>query len=305
MIKFLNFDIIDPVKWDEVISQSQFPTVFATFQFLSIGCPTGALIVDDYETVIPLPYKSKFWVRYIYSPPFVSRLGVFSKSTLDASEIARLLKEIPTSFVLTELLLNQSNSMNDAQLFPSYQLSLDRPFETIYPLFSENTKRNIKSSLKNDLNYSSHVTIEETIALFQENRGKDLENPIPDSHYNVLLKLAKHAEKAQILDKIAVHNSEGILLAAALFLQDHQRVWFWFSGRNNTYSDQKGMFYLLQEYIKLHSDQNLIFDFNGSKNPNIARFYRGFGAEEYSYPFYTNYNPILNPFIKGYKFIFK
>ena len=43
------------------------------------------------------------------------------------------------------------------------------------------------------------------------------------------------------------------------------------------------MFYLINEVIKKYSQQDLIFDFEGSDNESLARFYKGFGGYETSY----------------------
>ena len=42
-----------------------------------------ALILNDYETVFPLPIKSKFGFTYLSQPPFTSQLGAFGKLNLD------------------------------------------------------------------------------------------------------------------------------------------------------------------------------------------------------------------------------
>lgn len=306
MIQFVTSDHIDPKRWDDAIYSSQFPTIFASYQFLSISCRTwGALMDKEYLILVPLPYNVKFGVHYIYTPPFISRLGVFSKKNIKSPEICEILNQIPSKFVLKELILNQCNDLDKGTMFTSYQLSLESSFETIYSSFSSNTKRNIKDATSKSLTYSDHVEIEEVIQLFKNNRGKELSKKIPQNHYDILSKLAQHAENNTLLDRVAVHNAQGVLVAAALFLKDQDRIWFWFSGRNNEYADQKGMFFLINEYLKQHSNRKVILDFNGSNNPNIARFYAGFGSQKYTYPLYQRYNSFINPFIKVYKYIIK
>lgn len=306
MIQFVTSDHIDPKRWDDAIYSSQFPSIFATYQFLSLSCKTwGALIDETYQTLIPLPYNVKFGVHYIYTPPFISRLGIFSSKSIDQQDILGMLSQIPSKFVLKELILNQCNDLDTGNLFTSYDLSLNSSFDTLYSSFSSNTKRNIKDAETKGLTYSDHVEIEEVIQLFKQNRGKELSKKIPQNHYDILITLAKLAEKNDLLDKVAVRNSQGVLIAAALFLKDQDRIWFWFSGRNNEFADQKGMFFLINEYIKQHTNQQIILDFNGSNNPNIARFYAGFGSQKYTYPFYQSFNSFINPFIKVYKYIIK
>jgi hypothetical protein len=40
------------------------------------------------------------------------------------------------------------------------------------------------------------------------------------------------------------------------------------------------MFFLVDEFIRDHSGQDLVLDFEGSSNPKLARFYMGFGSKE-------------------------
>jgi len=41
--------------------------------------------------------------------------------------------------------------------------------------------------------------------------------------------------------------------------------------------------FLINNYIEKNSNSNMIFDFEGSNNEALARFYRGFGAKEFHY----------------------
>lgn len=61
---------IDFEKWDKTILSSDLPLVFAQSFYLTATCPNWeALIMGDYESVFPLPVKSKFGFRYLPQPP--------------------------------------------------------------------------------------------------------------------------------------------------------------------------------------------------------------------------------------------
>ncbi len=307
MIKFYSHREIDQERWDRAIFTSSYPTLFAQFDFLSIASPNWcALIRDDYDYVMPLPVNSKMWLKYIYTPFFISRLGIYSSSAISAKIADDFLSHIPKIYKHIDLILNSSNSALSERVSPiclkSHDLSLHNPYSVIQKRYSENTKRNIKGAHKNELSLQYNISTETIIDLFKNGRGKSRSVHYQKKDYSTLVQLADCALQKERLDRIGVVDQQGRVLAGALFLRDYRRIWFWFSGRDQWGADQKAMFFLLDEYFKINENQELMFDFNGSMNENIARFYKGFGAE--SYPvnmlnirkFYY-----LSPFVKIYQ----
>lgn len=304
MIRYLESSDIDPQQWDRCIAASDYSTIFASFDFLSAASDTwGALITGEYESVMPLPYRSRFGMRYIFSPPFISRLGIYSKNKIDHALEEKMIEMIPKKFVLTDLVLNPLHQYPGTTTHVSYQLALNQEYEELKKQYNENTKRNLKKVNEEELIYSQDVTIEQIIDLFSNNRGENVK--LPKHFYSTLLKLSKVADQQRCLEKKAVYDLSGNLLAGALFLHDFQRVWFWFSGRDQAKSDQMGMFHLIDLWIRHNANRELILDFNGSNNPNIARFYHGFGAEKYEYPFYQKKKNGIKMFINAYKYLIK
>lgn len=306
MIQFIEAKNIDPKRWDNLIFSSQHPTIFASYEFLYTASSTwGALVSDDYQWAIPLPYRKKWGVYYIYSPPFISRLGLFSTIPLSNEEIQNAFIQIPKKFQLIELILNRFNQLPEHTQFRSFELDLNMDYSDILSKYSENTKRNVKSSNKHNLVISDEIETNKMISLFKKNRGRKIKNTIPDSHYEILKNLVDHAERLGNIEKWAVYNQNNQLLAGAIFLKDQNRCWFWFSARENTMAEYKAMFFLIDQFIKKNANSPMILDFNGSNDPNVARFYSGFGATPYHYPYFKKYNPLLNPFIKWYKMMKK
>lgn len=292
MIRFVGHKDIDPIRWNTTILSAQFPTLLCTFEMLNILTGTStwnALIENDYERIMPLPERSKLFIHYIYTPFFISQMGIFSAQETTAEKVAEFLHAIPNRYKQVDLLLNISNddeaiSQHTISLI-SHQLKLSPDYDTLFRGFSQNTQRNIKSARKQNLLYITEgITVERIIALFRTHRGQEKAVHFQDNDYHLLQQAAKYLQQKGQLDVIGVQNENGELLAGALMVRDGQRVWFWFSGRNNLFAAQKPMFFLLDEYIQIHAGQNLIIDFNGSMNENVARFYKGFGGVPYPIP---------------------
>lgn len=288
MIIFLKHNQIDKEKWNTCIKNASYPTIFADYDYLTLASPQWcALMEGDYETVMPLPVKSKFKIKYIYTPFFFTRLGIFSSSSIHEETVNAFIKAIPTLYKHVDILLNPSNFIAQNSLFLKNQIShaldLNRPYSAIQAAYSTNTKRNIASAQKENLNICEDVDPEQIVQFFKSGKGKSAEVHYQNQDYKLLLQLVSLAKERNQLDISGVKDGKGNLLAGAFFLKDYHRIWFWFSGRNMQFPDQKSMFMIIDDYLKKNENQNKVFDFNGSMNENIARFYRGFGGEKYHY----------------------
>ena len=287
MIRFLEHSEIDKDSWNKAAHEALHPTIFVDFDFLSFGAPNWcALVEDDYKSIMPLPVRSKLSIKYIFSPFFYNRMGIFSSHDISPDKVKAFVDAIPRKYRQIDLFLNENNPSELIEHktieMVSHQLKLGLPYELISRQFSQNTSRNIKSAKKQGLQYIEDASIKEIIRLFQQNRGKRKAVHYKKRDYYTLMMMAHHAHNQGLLDCIGV-LSEGKTIAGALFLKDYDKIWFWFSGRDNTQADKKAMFFLIDEYIQRHAGQLITLDFNGSMNENVARLYKGFGGIPYTF----------------------
>ena len=287
MIRFLEHSEIDKDRWNKTATEASNTTIFVDFDFLSVSCPDWcALVEDDYRYIMPLPVRSKLSIKYIFTPFFYNRLGIFSRENITADKVKAFLAAIPKKYRQVDLVLNE---INPADLIEdkvinlvSHQLDLNRPYELITRQYSQNTNRNIKSAQKQGLEYIEDASIKDIIRLFQNNRGKQKAVRYKKRDYYNLIRLSHLAMQKNQLDSIGV-LFENKLIAGAIFLKEEKRIWFWFSGRDNNQADKKAMFFLIDEYIKRHAGEHIMLDFNGSMNENVARLYKGFGGCPYNF----------------------
>ncbi|MGZ3950491.1 MAG: hypothetical protein ACXVBZ_03805, partial [Flavisolibacter sp.] len=65
-------------KWDRCISGSSNGLIYAYSYYLDATADNwDALVLNDYQAVMPLPWRKKFGVFYLYQPSFAAQLGVF------------------------------------------------------------------------------------------------------------------------------------------------------------------------------------------------------------------------------------
>jgi hypothetical protein len=83
-------------------------------------------------------------------------------------------------------------------------------------------------------------------------------------------------------------------------MYSHDRIIFLFSGCDENHKDKHALTMLLDDVIREFSETQYTFDFEGSDNDGLARFYKGFGGTEVFYP------EIKYDNLKGiFKFIYK
>src|SRR5687768_17286505 len=97
-IQYLEQKEIDKQKWDRCIDNAADGLIYGySFYLDSMADDWCGLVLNDYEAVMPLPFRKKFGMRYVYQPAFIAQLGVFggngNKDTYDA-----FLNAIPASF---------------------------------------------------------------------------------------------------------------------------------------------------------------------------------------------------------------
>jgi hypothetical protein len=244
------------------------------------------LIADDFKTVMPLTGGKKMGIKYLFTPFFVQQLGVFSSSKLTADDVLQFLSAIPKEYRYWEVNLNTFNNVagKDFEYKPNltHELDMIRDAEGIRKEYSDNTKRNLKKARQHELHVVHDPSREEIISLFRNNRGRDV-GVLQEVHYDVLRKLLQALDARGRLHSRGVKNEKGELIAGAFFTDSNGKVIFLFSGNSEEGKEKGAMFLLIDHFIGENALKNLVLDFEGSNDPQLARFYRGFGAKECVY----------------------
>ncbi len=94
-ISYLPQANIDKSKWDRCIDSSENGLIYAySFYLDAMSENWDALIVNDYEMVMPLTWKKKYTIYYLYQPLFTASLGIFGNN-ISAEMVKTFLEKIP------------------------------------------------------------------------------------------------------------------------------------------------------------------------------------------------------------------
>jgi len=287
MIKYLERDDISDQKWDNCISRSFNGMIYGYTWYLDIVAGNwAALVENDYESVFPLPYKKKLGISYIYQPFFTQQLGLFSRNLVSNEKVREFLHAIPSHFKRIDLNLNTLNKC-EGKLFDyapqlNHELDLINSYRTIHENYSTNLKRNIKKAGNAGLTIMKNIKPDGIVRLFRENRGSEIRH-LRENDYLTLKRLiytSIYKRKAQLL---AAYNETNELVAGVVFLISNKKAIFIFSGMSEEGRNKGAMPLLIDSFIKNNSGKHLTFDFDGSNDENLARFYKSFGSKECFY----------------------
>ncbi|MCL2312063.1 MAG: GNAT family N-acetyltransferase [Firmicutes bacterium] len=288
-IKHLSHSSIDFQKWDESVLNAANSLVYAESWYLNIVSPHWeALVLGDYEYVMPLPVKHKFGFSFLFQPPLTQQLGIFSNQIIDEKIVELFIKNIP--YRSYHLNLNEQNSFEKGILQPNLLLPLNNNYQTLFSNYSTNTKRNIKKAQQAQIYVTEDITPEQFLDFYflaMNNEAK------PDK--NLTEKIVKTGfEKKKLKLYAAIQGKE--LTSVLCLLHSDKRLIYLLAASNEKGKKLSAMSLIVDKVIQDFAETNIYFDFEGSKVETIARFYQGFGAEATTFPQIRKSNIVLISF---------
>jgi hypothetical protein len=273
---------IDEAKWDECIDSAGNGLIYGySFYLDAMTTHWDALVLNDYEALMPLPWRRKWGVSYLYQPFLTAQLGVFGKN-ISPDLLTAFLGTIPKKFRYWDFPLNYQNLFPLAG-FPLYErmnyvLPLEKQHEELWKGYRENIRRNIKNCRDNECTVQKDTAIDAVIALAELqteiSSRKDL-----DAFKTLFLQLQKQG----MARTYGILSKTGDLLASAAFLFSHNRAFYILVGNHPASRKLGASHALIDAFIRDHAGKNLLLDFEGSDIQSLAFFYSSFGAREEKY----------------------
>lgn len=296
MINFLSNEEINTKKWDACIEDSVNKRIYAYSWYLDLVAPEwGALVMDDYQAVLPVVSRKKLGVSYAYQPPFTQQLGLFTPLLLTGNLVQSFIQKLIELHPLIQINLNIHNKISFQADYIhrniNHELDMIESHEDLKRKYSKNLKRNIKKAQKAELTIFKNLKPELIIDLFKNNKGKELK-AFSENDYQILNRLIYKAFKKGRAEIWAALNTKNQICAGAIFLKEERRRIFLFSATNTEAKTNGAMPYLIDSYIESYAGSNTILDFEGSNDTNLARFYKSFGSKLIHYPI-INYNALV------------
>jgi len=287
MLRYIKHNQIDKRKWDYCISNASNGIIYAYSWYLDITCENwDAIVNEDYSSVMPVTKGKKYLMDYIYPPFFTQQLGIFSMHEINEQLCHDFLLAIPPVYRFIEMNLNIANkwvpSSYNMHRNTDYILTLGKSYDEIKKNYSDHHKRNLRKAHSNNLSLFRHQEIPVLIEMFRQNRGRYI-STLKNENYNTLKVLIENAASRNMARVWSVHDDSGMPCAGCVFFESHQNGIFIFSSNTTRGKELGAMYFLIDQYIREFCVLLKSFDFEGSNNPELGRFYKGFGSEEFVY----------------------
>jgi hypothetical protein len=282
-IKYLQQHEIDKTRWDQCVSASPNGFLYSRSFFLDALCEWDALIAGDYDFLMPLPFKRKWGIQYIYTPFFTGQLGIISPNEVSSLLVREFLQAIPSSFQYIDLQLNEQN---DAGNIPdaivtkrnNYVLPLSLPYHSIEKDFSRDGKKNLRQSRQYGLIAEEQIEIDTVVQYFREAYGK-LNPQIKEEVYTKFAKACRQSISEGLGFTIGVKNQGNELVATAFIGKDDKRLYYIMGAPSVAGRKINAQHFLIDEIIKKYAGSALSLDFEGSDIPAVASFYKKFSPQ--------------------------
>jgi len=293
--KYIKNAQIDSDKWNRCIDTALNSRVYANDWHLSRTCETwDALVWGDYEYVMPLPFRKKLGIKYLYQPLYSQQLGIFPSPSARVAEA--FYNFLSSRFRYSDVHLNTENlpteKINTIQFLPrkNFLLPLNYDHTIISSSFSKNTKRNIAKANKQGFSFIKGIRLEE----YLDFKEKNLQADIGKKELAILKNLIAYGQYKGFGQIYGVYSNNNELCAAVYFCRWKERVIYFNAASSQQGKESGAMFFLLNQFIEENAGKNLILDFEGSMIPGVARFYEGFGAKAETY-FQLKFNRLPLP----------
>lgn len=284
-VRYIKNRAINKKKWNDVLLKSDNANIYATSWYLDIVSENwDAIICEDYKIIMPIVWKQKFLLKYIYQPTFCQQLGVFSadNNAQVAVFFQKALKIIKKRFVKINMNINNFFDFVSLEKKTNIVLDLNQEYTQIKRKYKRSQKYSLPKAAKNNLQIVE-ISADNFIHFKIENQ----KTPLVKSNLITLKKIIiKSLENKS--SKVYGVKTENKLVSVAFFAF-YKETYYYLNGVNSDLGKKLySSHYLFDYFIKKHANTKMKLDFEGSNIPGIASYFKGWGGSNVPYYMFSD-----------------
>lgn len=293
-LQYLHRNQIDTAKWDQCIARAANGLLYAhSFYLDHMATNWDALVLGDYEAVMPLTWRKKWGIKYLYKPAFVQQMGIFTNAALTVEIVQSFLNVLPHHFRFAEMHLNYSHPGDSLRPHSNFILPLHASYEQLRKNYKHDLVKNLKHTARFRLTYSAGEEYEGILLAFKELYGSRIPHLTNADFINWGKVFSFLYKQNRVVIRTVTENDQ--LLSSALLMKDEKRLYLMVSVTGDDGRLKGANHFLIDRLIAEFATCGLILDFEGSDVAGIAHFYKNFGSIDQPYFFYR-YNKLPWPF---------
>lgn len=286
MIQYRSHTDLDKAAWDALLERCVDRLWYARSAVLDAASPGwDALIDEEQGALMPLPWRSRFGIHYVYQPFLLQQLGPFCVRPAHDTASA-FLAALPARFKLLDLGLSSTVGMAAGQQVKCMQrwdlvLPLRGSIEDLRAAYSTNHRRSLRKA------NTAAVQVERAadppmVADFLL-RSEQFKRWGIDQRQRTTMERVFAVAVAEGTARTYAAIHAGRPVAVGFFVCWGGRLIFLKGLADDAGRSVLAMHALIDAVIEDHAGTDLLFDFAGSMDADLARFYAGFGAGPQGY----------------------
>ncbi|MFT4019310.1 MAG: hypothetical protein QM668_20265 [Agriterribacter sp.] len=284
-IRYIQHAAIDKAKWDSCITNAGNSLVYGYTWWLDHISPGWhALVLNDYDAVMPLTWRKKYGIYYLYQPFCTAMLGVFHKPGIKI-KAGDFLDAIPAKFRYWDIDMNEQNVVENKSVTAytriNQLLNLSDRYDDIQKSYSRLAKRKLSKATENGMILKQSVSPKTIVELYKNEYYQQHRNTQDD--YIALINCCEAAMHKGMAETYIATFPDGEAVAFYIVLKDKSFVYSLLGGSTAKGKDAGAFYFLTDAVIKEHCASGKTFRFEGSDIEGIAFFNGLFGAESITY----------------------
>ncbi len=280
MINYLRHADIDLAAWDRRMAACTNAAWYGLSATMEAAAPGWDALVDEATGAqMPLPWRMKYGVRYLYQPFLIQHLGPFSPEPGE-DDAARFLHALPKRFRYADIYMLGAAISGVAGLRTeertNHVLRMDGPVEALRASYSVNHRRSLRKAEQFGVVVERGVSSVRVID-FLEGSEQFTRWGIDTVQRETMRRVLVASEEAGTGFGRMVTSDDGPV-AAAWFVRVGGRIIFLKGMGSAKGRDLRAMHALIDDVVSEHAFSGAFLDFAGGNDHQLARFYSGFGA---------------------------
>lgn len=301
MLKTIPCHLLKNSEYNQLLLEASSPYADADY-LCAIGENCKLIFDDEMELGLVAFIGKKIGFSYAYQPPFVQQFQFLGRNASSLEKCKEFLDKFSSQFHLTEISIDntslQLDSTWETQERRNAILSLSEPYEAIFKRYSNNHKRAL-TKVSSDIEitecqkeeeffYGIDMFVREARNKFKLQKGYSqiLKRLVSTQVLRQKIKIYQAKKQEDLLAILIVFENKGVMVNLLSYATPIGRA-------------TNSLFALIDFAIKQKSNSCTAFDFEGSDNEGIFRFYKGFGAQ--NIPYLHVRNNSLPPIIRWLK----